>query len=349
MKIRDLFLVSSLVLSAALFTGCSGSAQQTAAAPAATTVAETTAAETGAAEGVTVRIGAMSGPTAIGMVKLMNDNEEGSTVNTYEFADLATEASAMVTPLAQGELDIAAVPANLAATLYSKTNGGIQVLAVNALGVLNLLERGEELQSIKDVAGKTVYMTGQSAVPEYTVRYILTSNGIDPDNDVDIHWCADTTEALSFLKETEGAIAILPQPFATAAKAQVEDLRVVQDLNEAWAELGTDCNITTGVTVVRKAFAEENPEAVEAFLKEYADSVAYTADDAAGAAQLIEKYGIIAKAAVAEKALPGCHIVCITGSEMKTALEGFLQVVFDQKAEAVGGAMPGADFYYGAE
>lgn len=309
---------------------------------------EDTGAQTAAdTDETTVRVGAMSGPTAMGMAKLMSDAEAGSTEISYQFADLATEASAMVTPLAQGELDIAAVPANLAATLYSKTKGGIQVLAVNTLGVLNLLEKGDTVSGIQDLAGKKLYATGQGAVPEYVIRYLLKGNGIDPDKDLEIQWCADTTEALSYLKESEGAIAVLPQPFATAAMSQIEGLRIVQDLNDAWAALDTGCEITTGVTVVRTAFAKEHPELVETFLREYAASAAYTSENVEGAAELTAKYGIVAKAPLAQKALPKCHIVCLTGDEMKTALEGFLQVIFDQKAEAVGGSMPGDDFYYG--
>lgn len=367
MKKNLLCAAAAALLAISVCTGCGASGSATQSSAAETTAAESSAAddtaesqesaEAEAAEAAkasdssdsdkpVVRVGALSGPTAMGMVKLMEDNAEGSTANTYEFADLATEASALVTPIAQGELDIAAVPSNLAATLYSKTNGGVEVLAVNALGVLNLVEKGDTLSGMQDLKGHKLYATGQSAVPEYVIRYILTTNGIDPDNDVEIQWCADSTEALSYLKESETAVAVLPQPFATAAMAQVEGLRIVEDLNDAWAKLDTGCEITTGVVIVRKEFAEANPEAVETFLSEYADSVAYTESNVADCAALIEKYGIIAKAAIAEKALPKCHIVCLTGEDMKTALSGFLKVLYEQNPQSVGGALPGDDFYY---
>ena len=369
MKNKGLSIILSAVLAVSLLSGCASDNKSTAstAAPSETTAAQSAevSAATPASENTSseietadapaaveadntvIRIGAMSGPTAMGMVKLMSDSENGLTDNTYDFADLATDASAFVAPIAQGELDIAAVPANLASAIYNKTNGGIKVLAVNTLGVLNLVERGETLESIKDIAGRKVYATGQSAVPEYVIRNILKGIGIDPDKDVELHWCSDTTEALSFLKSEAGAAAILPQPFATAAAAQIEDLRIVQDLNDAWAELDTGCEITTGVTVVRTEFAEAHPEAVETFLKEYSASAAFTSENIDEAASLIEKYGIVAKAPLAKKALPACHIVCLTGSEMKAALQGFLQVLYDQKPEAVGGKLPGDDFYYG--
>ena len=201
-------------------------------------------------DNVTVRVGAMSGPTAMGMVKLMKDAEDGAAKNAYEFAELSTDPSTFVAPLTKGDIDIAAVPSNLASVIYNNTNGGVQILAVNTLGVLNIVERGDSVQSIKDLAGKKLYATGQGATPEYTLRHILKQNGIDPDSGLTIQWCADTTEALSYIANDSEAIAMLPQPFATAAMGQVDGLRVAIDLNDAWTEI-EDCDIVTGVVVAR--------------------------------------------------------------------------------------------------
>jgi NitT/TauT family transport system substrate-binding protein len=354
MKKRVLSLLLATTMTAAFFTGCgTGSNDADVDTEGAEesqtpdTESESAPEAVGDEETVTVRVGAMSGPTAMGMVKLMNDSANGETQNTYQFAELSTEASAFVAPLASGELDIAAVPSNLAATIYNNTEGGVQVIATCNLGVLNVVERGESVNSLADLAGKTVYATGQGAVPEYTIRYLLSANGVDPDNDVTIQWCSDTTEALSYINADENAIAILPQPFVTAACAQVEDLRAVIDLNDEWAKLDNGCSIITGVVVVRTEFAEQYPQQVAAFLEEYKASVAYTEEDVEGAAALIEQFGIVGKAAIAQKALPGCHLTALTGSEMKNALEGFLQTLYDQNPAAVGGSMPGDDFYFG--
>ena len=297
-------------------------------------------------ETTTIRIGAMAGPTAMGMVKLRKDSENGNTKNTYAFEDFATDASAFVTPLATGEIDIAAVPSNLAANIYNKTEGKVQVVAVNTLGVLNLVERGNTVNSISDLKGKTIYATGMGAVPEYTIRYILSGYGLDADKDVNIVWCSDTTEALSKLKSEDGAIAVLPQPFVTAASAQISGLRVVMDLNEAWEKINNNSKIVTGVIVVRKEFAEKYPEQLKKFIDEYNESVAYTSSNIDETAQLIAEYGIVASEAIAKKALPKCHIVCYINNNMRSALEGFLQVLYDQNPKSVGGSMPKDDFYY---
>jgi NitT/TauT family transport system substrate-binding protein len=298
-------------------------------------------------EAVVVRIGGMSGPTSMGLVKLMDDAENGETANIYEFADLATEASAFVAPLSNGELDIAAVPSNLASVLYNNTDGGIQVLAINNLCVLNIVERGDTVQSMEDLKGKKIYATGEGATPEYTLRYLLKAYNVDPDSDLEIQWCSDTTEALSYVTNDEEAIAMLPQPFVTAALSQVEDLRVALDLNDVWTELDNGCEQITGVIVVRKEFAEQNPEAVDTFLSEYEASMTYTQENVEDAAALIEKYGIVGKAAIAQKALPGCHLNYEAGNEMKESLEGFLQILYDENPAAVGGSLPETDFYYG--
>lgn len=302
------------------------------------------------ADGVNIRIGGLQGPTSMGLVKLMEDAENGKTVNTYEFAEMSTDPSTFVAPLTQGDIDIAAIPSNLASVVYNKTEGGVQVLAINTLGVLNIVERGESVQSVEDLVGKTIYATGGGATPEYTLRYILSQKGIDADNDLTIQWCADTTEALSYVAADEAAIAMLPQPFVTAAMAQVEGLRVAIDLNDAWAdtEAGADgSSIVTGVVVVRTAFAKENPEAVAAFLEEYEKSVNFANENVTEAAALIEKYGIVAKAVVAEKALPGCHITFLSGQQMKDSLSAYLEILMNENPQAVGGSLPGDDFYYG--
>ncbi|MDD3795958.1 MAG: ABC transporter substrate-binding protein [Lachnospiraceae bacterium] len=309
-----------------------------------------TAAETDTADEAAeaVRIGALSGPTAMGLVKLMQDAEDGITENTYQFADLSTDPSTFVAPLAKGDIDIAAVPSNLASVIYNNTDGTIEVLAVNTLGVLDIVERGDTVESFADLKGKTIYATGQGATPEYSLRYLLSQNGLDPDQDVTIQWCADTTEALSYISSDEAAIAMIPQPFATVAQTKVDGLRIALVLNDEWNKLDNGSSLVTGVVVTRKAFAEDNPDKIAAFLKEYEFSANYALTNIDETAALIEKYGIV-PGAVAKKALPDCNITYLTGSDMKAALSGYLQILNDQNPASIGGAMPGDDFYYEAE
>ena len=258
-------------------------------------------------------IAALKGPTAMGLVKLMRDSESGETSgNDYTFT-LAGSADEVTPALIKGELDMACVPANLAAVLYGKTNGEIEVLAVNTLGVLYIVENGESVQSIKDLKGKTVVAAGKGSTPEYALRYLLAENGIDPDSDVTIDWKSEHSECVAALASGQATIALLPQPFVTVAQGKIEGLRMALDLNAEWDALDNGSALITGVIVARRAVVEENPAAVEAFLKDYAASVDWVNANTAEAAALIGEYGIV-DAAVAEKALPYCNIVCLTGA-----------------------------------
>ena len=211
-----------------------------------------------------------------------------------------------------------------------------------------MVEQGDTVHSVQDLKGKTLLSTGKGTTPEYVLRHILEKNGIDPDQDLQIEYCSEATEVTARMAEASDAIAVLPQPYVTAASLQNETLRVALDLTEEWGKV-EDTQLITGVTVVRKAFAEQNPDAVAAFLSDYAQSVQLAASDVQGTAALCEQYGVVAKAAIAQKALPACNIVCITGAEMKAAVSNYLQVLFEADPAAVGGNLPDDAFYYEAD
>lgn len=291
-----------------------------------------------------VRVTAMKGPTAMGMTKLMSDSKENGYIYDFTIAAAADEISPLVI---QGNTDIVCAPANLASVLYNKTEGGVQVIAVNTLGVLYICENGNTVTSMADLKGKTIYASGKGASPEFALYYLLRENGIDPDNDVTIEWKSEHSECLAALTSSEGGVALLPQPFVTTAQMKTEGINVVLDLTEEWEKLDNGSACLTGVVMARTEFAKQYPEAVEEFLDKYSASVDYVNSNVSEAAQLVEKYGIVT-AAVAEKAIPECNIVCITGAEMKEKLSGYLSVLYEQLPASVGGALPADDFYYGA-
>lgn len=293
---------------------------------------------------VDIRIAGMTGATSMGMVKLMETAEAGTAKNNYIFT-IAGSADEITPKLIKGELDIAAVPANLASVLYNNTEGKIKLLAVNTLGVLYIVETGNEIKSLADLKGKTIYATGKGSVPEYNLRYLLTQNGVDPDKDVTIEWKSEPTEVVALLKSDGGGIAMLPQPYVSVAQTQIENLRTAVSLTEEWDKLDNGSAMITGVIVVRSEFAENYPEQIAAFLDEYKLSTEFVNANTEEAAQLIEKFGIF-KAAVAQKALPYCNITFIEGEEMKTAVSGYLSVLFEQNAKAVGGKLPDEGFYF---
>lgn len=290
-----------------------------------------------AEDNVNIRIAGLTGPTSIGLVKVMEDGK-------YEFS-LHGSADEVTPKLVKGELDMAAVPSNLASVLYNNTEGEVILLAINTLGVIYIVEKGLDIQNISDLKGQTIYATGKGSTPEYALRYILSENGIDPDNDVTLEFKSEPTEVVSILSSEETGVAMLPQPYVTVAQGKVEGLSIAIDLTKAWDELKNDSQLITGVLVARKSFVEEHPEAVKKFLEDYKASVDYVLSDTKGAAELCEKYDIV-KAAVAEKAIPYCNITFISGEDMKAPLSGYLGTLFEQNPKAVGGKLPGDDFYY---
>lgn len=343
-KILSALLAVTLLLLS--FAGCASTDGNT------TTSANTTVAPStdgGTPSPVDVRITALKGPTAMGLVKFMSDADSGAlTDNNYRFS-IAASADEVTPGLVQGTIDIAAVPANLASVLYNKTSGDIRVLAVNTLGVLYIVESGDSVKSVADLKGKTIYASGKGSTPEYALNYILSGNGIDPEKDVTIEWKSEHTECLSALMANDNAIAMLPQPFVTVAQTKSDKINVVLDLTAEWDTLQKDetnrSSMLTGVVVARREFVEQNPDAVAAFLDHYKASVEYVKANNDDAAALVGKYDIVAEA-VAQKALPKCNITFVEGDEMKTMLSGYLSVLFDQNPTAVGGKLPDDDFYF---
>lgn len=299
------------------------------------TTAETKAAS--ATEGA-VRVGSLKGPTSMGLVGMM-DNA------SYDFTMVAA-ADELVAKIASKDLDIVLVPANVASVLYNKTSN-VKVIDINTLGVLYLVSSDSSLESIADLSGKTIYLTGKGTTPDYVLQYLLTSAGVALD-DVTLEYKSEATEVAAILQEQPDAIGLLPQPFVTVACMQNEALKPVMDMTLEWDKLQGEggSRLVTGVTIVRTDFLESNPDAVAQFLKDHFASADYANVNTAEAAEKVAELEIVAKAAIAEKALPYCNIVCITGEEMKSALSGYLNVLFEQEPKSVGGALPGDDFYY---
>lgn len=295
-----------------------------------------------------VNLYVLSGPTGIGAMNLWAAADAGETQNTY-YITMPGANDEVVAAISNGDADIAAVATNLAATLYNKTSGGVTVLAVNTLGVLSLLGSGQEIASIADLAGKTIYAPGQGANPEYILRYVLNGNGLDPDKDVTIRFVGEGSELLTVWQTDPEAIIMAPQPVATSILMQNENARTLFNMTDEWDRVsGGDSTLMMGCVIVRNEFLQENPGAVALFLQEYAASIEKAQSDVEGTAALCEQYGLIPKAALAQKAIPSCGLTFVTGAEMKSALSGYLQVMFDANPKSVGGAMPGDDFYYGA-
>lgn len=305
-----------------------------------------TACGCGAKSNTTVRVGSLKGATSLGLLNLMDKNQSSDAENNYEF-EIATAADEIMPKMIKGEIDIALIPANAAANLYQKSNHEIQVIDINTLGVLYVVTGDDSVATVQDLKGKTIYSTGKGATPEAAIMSVLEGSGLSAD-DYEIEFKSEATEVVAMMAENSEAVAVLPQPFVTAATIQNENLKVVMDLSEEWNKIyGNDgAQMVTGVTVVRSEFAKANPKAVKTFLEEHAESAALAISDIDNTATLAVEAGIIAKEPIAKKAIPNCNIVCVTGEEMKLALKGYLESLYEFDAKLVGGELPEDDFYY---
>lgn len=327
----------ALVLALA-FCGCASPASSSSAAP--STPVPSSQAQTANA----IAVAALKGPTAMGLVKLIEDD---ASQNRYAFT-IAGAVDEITPKLVKGDVQIAAVPANLASVLYNNTKGQVQVLAINTLGVLYIVENGEDIHTVEDLRGKTILTAGKGATPEYALNFMLEQNGIDPEKDVTIEYKAEHAECAAVLDVKDKAIAMLPQPFVTAAQMKNKEIRVAIDLNREWAlAQEKPSSLITGVVVARTDFIKANPQAVADFLTVYKASVDYVTDpnNIEAASDLVAKNEIVS-AAIAQKAIPQCNITFIAGEEMRERLSGYLAILFEQNPKAVGGTLPDENFYF---
>lgn len=286
-----------------------------------------------------IRIAALKGPTGMGMVKLADKQN-------YPNYTVSIEASpdALNPRIISGEVDVAAVPVNLASVLYNKLDGDISVLAVSTLGVLYVVEAGSEVNSVADLAGKTVYATGQGATPEYILNYLLDKNGVA--GSVEVNYVGEHAALATMLADGSAEIGMLPEPNVTSTLAGNDDLRVALNLTEEWNKV-CSTELVQGVVIARKSFVNEHPEAIEQFLREYEKSSAFVNENIDEAAKLIVDAGILGNVEIAKKAIPNCNISFSKGEAMHKAVEGMLTVLFEANPKSIGGKLPDKDFYYG--
>jgi len=273
----------------------------------------------------------------------MNDND-----GTYDFT-LVGAPDEVVSAIVSGNADIAAVPTNLAATLYNKTKGNVQLVALNTLGVLHILDRTGEIKAVEDLAGKTLYATGQGSTPEYAINYILKANGLT--DQVTVEYKAEHAELATLAAANQVDIVLLPEPHVTSVLNQNPEFQLALDVTELYnaaaaADGKEGATMAMGCLIVRKDWAQEHPAELQAFLAAYEASVTFVNEDVPAAAQMVQEQEIIPKAAVAQKAIPNCHIVYIAGEEMKTMIAPFFDVLFEANPKSVGGTLPADDFYF---
>ena len=346
---RILSLVLCAALSLSLLAGC-GPKDAPAGSGSASGAVSGTVSSTDASKPVAenvINFNALSGPTGMGAAKLMEDCAAPGSLLSLK-SEVVAEPKAVIDALVSGSVDIAAVPTNVASVLANKTKGGVQVLAVNTLGVLYILEKGDTVHSMADLKGKTLYAVGQGSNPEYVLNYLLTENGVNP-ADVDIQFL-EGQEITAKMASSEAGICMLPVPAATALMMKDQGVREAVSLSEAWDELDKG-PLPQGCVVARTQFVQENPLLVEQFLDAYEDSIDFMEDEdnLTAAAALVAKYGIAPNEKIAAQALPQASLTFEDGDDMKEMLVNYYNVLMKADPKSIGGALPTDGFYYGVD
>lgn len=294
---------------------------------------------------VDMSVACMTGPTGIGMAKLMADSDANATENNYTFT-VASAASDITGKFLNGEINIASVPTNVAATLYNKTEGKVRMLAVNTYGVLSILEKGNTIKSVADLKGKTIYSTGQGQNPEFILKYILTENGINPETDVTINFVS-SEDLVAKLISGEAEVALAPEPAATTVMVKNQELNRALSINDEWAKV-SDSKLMMGCIIALDSYVTVNEKAVEKFLEEYEKSVKFATENIDETATHCAAYNITATDVIAKKAIPTCNLCYVTGSDMKNNVNAYYNVLFNADATSVGGKLPADDLFYKA-
>ena len=341
---KSLILIGIMMLSALMIIGCSNTANNEAVNVVENTTEETVVEETTEpTEKPVLRIGTLKGPTGMGMVQLMeNDELEASTID-YTF-NIVGAPDQLVGEIVKGNVDIAAVPSNLAAVLDVKTEGKVQLLAVNTLGVLYIVENGETINSLEDLKGQTILASGKGASPEYVINFLLAENGLT--DDVTVEYVMEHAEVSTKTVTGDAPISLLPQPFVTSTLLASETSRIAIDLTSEWEKATDGSMLPMGAIVVNRAYAEANPEVIKAFMAEYKASVDFVNASPAEAGILVEKFGILPKAVLATKAIPFCNITLIDAQSSKTDVMKFLEILHGYNPKSVGGKLPEDSFFY---
>ena len=301
----------------------------------------------GGTDACDVNVGLIMGPPSMGMGWFINEAKEGNTYNNFNFEVGGVDYTALASKFNTGDYDIIHCPSNVGAILYNNTDLKEEAVVadIGNLGLLYIMTTDPSVQSMQDLQGRNVYSIGEGGPPEYTMGYLLEQEGL---TDVNMSFKSTPFEVLNLLQDEENSIALLPQPFVEVAKLLVPGINTPIDITQEWDSLDLEngAESVTTITIVRKSFLEEHEEAVVEYLNMCKASVDYCLTNPKEAAAWTDEFETFLNGEVAEAAMPYVNMCAITGNEMKDKLSGFLQIMYDYNPDAVGGAMPGDDFYY---
>ncbi len=332
-------LIALLVCIFLVLTGCSANKEQK-------------AVSTPKTPPVKASVAVLRGPTAIGMIKLIDEKyaPEGSQLEYV----MEQSPEVLSAKLLNGELDFATIPTNMAANLYNK-GVGYQIAGVNVWGVMYVVSNGGNISTWNDLKGKEISCTGQGAVSDLVFKYLLMKNGIDPNKDVHLTYIAAPAELAQAAIAGKIQISVLPEPWVTNVLAQNKNLKIALDLQKEWTVLNAPADkkqetekqaYAQTCLVVKKEFAQAHPEIVKQFLSECEQETEWINTHPSEAGKLVEKHQLGLTASAAQASIPRCNLSWADAGKARPAVETFLKVLMNYSPQSVGGKLPDDAFYY---
>ncbi|MBO4768648.1 MAG: ABC transporter substrate-binding protein, partial [Bacteroidales bacterium] len=266
--------------------------------------------------------------------------EEAPSVRVEIFIEPLQVRKLMLTD----SVDIAILPTTMAALLYGK-GVDYRMAAVPIWGTLYLCGTDTTIRSIADLRGRKVYLMAKGMTPDVMFRHLLLANGLEPFRDVDLDYRFPTHIDLANATMAGRAdMSVITEPYLSQALNANPSLHVLLDLNEEWAKVDS-APVTETALVVRGAFAEEHPEAVEAFVDALRRSAEWVNANPGEAAALSVRYGINPDSAAVAGSIPRTNLRVEAASSVKEAIIDYLRVFYEMEPEIIGGSMPDEKFF----
>ncbi|MDX9846980.1 MAG: MqnA/MqnD/SBP family protein [Tenuifilaceae bacterium] len=289
-----------------------------------------------------VTIATLKGPSAMGMIKLIDSlNHTSDKRIRVEILNEPIQVRKMVI---DGTADFAILPTTMAAILY---NRGIdyQLAAIPVWGTLYLFGTDTTITAWNMLRGKTINLMGKGMTPDVLFKHLLIENGINPDVDVRLDYRFPThIDLANAVAAGQAKLGVISEPLVSLVMERNSKIKAIFDLNAEWQKV-MDMPIAQTAFLVKGELANANKELVDRILKSYDYSTQWVNQNPDSAAHLIVKYDILPSVEVARKSIPRSNLYFSRVRSIRMEIESYLNVFYQMNPDIVGGRLPDENFY----
>ncbi len=256
-----------------------------------------------------------------------------------------TNPDQLRTGFAAGELDVAVMPANVAAILFNRE---IDVRMIGIVDAQLLQVLGPAGTTWEDLDGVTVHLPFPGDIADVTFRQLAADNGVDVDG-LDLRYGTSLPDLVAAAAAGEVTNAVLPEHVASAAAAQAaaagHDLVPIIDLQEAWATSTGGNRLPQVAVVATGSLVDDAPEVVAAIQAAAAASIARASGDPAVVTALSEQTGL--PEPMVTDVLGSLDLAYRSVAEARADVDLMLASLFEDSPEGLAGQLPADAFFAG--